>query len=84
LTRDISTGGICFEAELGNGFRFPAERDAIHVELTVPPGDGHFPYQGSVTSVAEVLRCERLGAAPGRHPRVRIAARWREPLKLAF
>jgi hypothetical protein len=87
VTSNISTGGLYFEAELSNGFEQPALHSLLTVELTVPPGEGHFPYEGHLKSTAEVTRCERLepsanGSARGR--RIGIAARFREPLKLAF
>ena len=87
-TTNISPGGLMFEADVLNGAPVPAEHSFINVELTVPPGDGHSPYEGSVRSVAEVLRCQRIESdvAPTGlpHRRLRIAARFHEPLKLAF
>lgn len=81
VTSNISTGGLFFEADLVNGSGPPEVNSMLTVELTVPPGEGHFPYEGRVSSVAEVLRCERL---PADRPRIGVAARFREPLKLAF
>ncbi len=88
VTTNISTGGLYFELDLIEGVSPPEPQDRLQVELTVPPGDGYFPYQGRVSSVAEVLRCDELPQAESaggeRFARVGVAARFREPLKLAF
>jgi hypothetical protein len=87
-TGDISPGGLYFEIDLANGARPPEVNALLGIELTVPPGEGHFPYQGRVSGVAEIIRCHRLdsdGAAlPGAVPRYGVGARFHEPLKLAF
>lgn len=87
-TSNICTGGLYFELDLLDGVAAPDVNSRINVELTVPPGDGHFPYQGRVSSVAEVVRRESLPAgdppaAPG-HARLGIGARFTTPLKLVF
>ncbi len=88
VTTNISTGGLYFEVDLLEGIASPEPRSLLQVELTVPPGDGHFPYQGRLTSVAEVVRCDDLsdGQPPGPNvcPRIGIAAQFRDALKLAF
>lgn len=82
-TRNISAGGVLFDVNLVNGTPAPEASRMLDVELTIPPGEGHFPYEGLVRSTAEVLRCEPLTSSePGR--RFRVAARFCEPLKLAF
>ena len=89
-TANISTGGVYFEVELPADGEAPAPGSMVNVDLTIPPGDGHFPYEGRISSTAEVLRCEWLftqangsvHAASGR--RVGVAGRFREPLKLDF
>lgn len=86
-TRDISTGGVYFEAELGNGVGPGDLAGPLDVELTVPPGDGYFPYEGRVRGVIDVVRCDSItdaasGSASGR--RVGIGGSFREPLQLAF
>ena len=87
VTSNISTGGIYFEADVSNGVSRLAVDALLDIELTIPPGEGHFPYEGRVKSVAEVVRWEELqdvnGVGAGRW-RVGVAARFREPLKLAF
>ncbi len=87
VTINISTGGIYFEADVSNSVSRLAADALLDIELTIPPGEGHFPYEGRVKSVAEVVRWEELGdvngVGPGRR-RVGVAARFREPLKLAF
>lgn len=88
VTKDISTSGLYFEMPLFKGGPAPKLSTLMNVELTVPPGDGYFPYVGRVTSVAEVVRCEPLPVSHGTQsevpPRVGIGARFQEPLKLAF
>lgn len=88
VTGNISTGGVYFEMDLFDEVPRPAPQDRLHVELTVPPGDGHFPYEGRVTGEAEIIRCDPVrGAAPSRPdlpPRVGVAARFGEPLKLLY
>jgi len=79
---------MAFEMDLLEGMARPRKHSLLDIELMVPPGEGHFPYQGRISSVAEVLRCEAISDAPqegedGRE-RMRIAARFREPLKLVF
>lgn len=85
-TRNISSGGVYFEAELADGIAPPELASLLSVELTVPPGEGYFPYEGRVSGVAEVLRCEPLtsSSSAATANRVGVAARFREPLKLAF
>jgi hypothetical protein len=81
-TRNISTGGLYFEADISDELPPPEAHSLLAVELTIPPGEGYFPYEGRVRGVAEVLRCEPLGSTAAR--RVGVAAKFREPLKLAF
>jgi len=87
VTSNISTGGIYFEADVSKGVSRLAPDALLDIELTIPPGEGHFPYEGHVNCVAEMVRWEELadvnGIGPGRR-RVGVAARFREPLKLAF
>ncbi len=87
-TRNISTGGLYFETDLADRALLPREHSLVNIELTVPPGQGHFPYQGQVSSVAEVLRHEPLetpaSAVPNGSARFGVAVRFREPLKLKF
>lgn len=88
VTTDISTGGLYFEADLPEGASPPDPNSLVQIELTVPPGAGYSPYEGRVSTVAEVLRSDRLkhqarsgGAGPDR---VGIAAKFHEPLHLTF
>lgn len=97
VTRNISTGGVQFEAELTNGWHDLQSRTLLSLRLTVPPGEGHFPYAGHVETLAEVIRCEAMAAEvdngltesdartrglPSR--RTLIAARFTEPFRLSF
>lgn len=82
---NISTGGLYFEVDPIEGISTPELNSLLNVSLTVPPGDGHFPYEGKVTGTAEVVRCDRLASPGGEAPaRIGIGVRFREPLKLAF
>ncbi len=84
-TINVSTGGLFFETlsqELASGQR-------IELELTIPPGDGYFPYQGRVTAIAQVVRVVDLPAAPtgqglAHLPRHGVAAAFNANLKLSF
>lgn len=85
VSGNISTNGLYFEVDLIDGAPVPQLNSVLNVALTIPPGDGYFPYEGRVTGTAEVVRCDTL--APQRHDapaRVGVGARFREPLKLAF
>ncbi len=83
VTLNVSTGGLYFETDsqdIGPG-------TLLELELTVPPGDGHFPYVSRVSSVAEVLRARPLAREVSARPggqRLGVAARFREPLKLSY
>jgi hypothetical protein len=85
-TRNISTGGVYFETDISDQLPPPEAHALLSVEMTIPPGEGYFPYEGRVHGVAEVLRCEPLGVADlmTGAQRMGIAARFSEPLKLAF
>jgi hypothetical protein len=88
VTQNISTGGVYFELDLMRGMRAPCLYSRLDVDLVIPPGDGYFPYQGKLSSEAEVVRCQTLKNSQvdrnNGHNRVGIAARFRKPLKLAF
>lgn len=88
VTTNISTGGVYFELDLMEGVPVPEVDSVLAMELTVPPGDGHFPYEGRVSSVAQVVRHDVLAQAnrgQGERPgRIGVATRFQEPLKLAF
>lgn len=88
VTKNISTGGVYFELDLLDGMSEPQLNSRLNIDLTVPPGDGHSPYQGRIHSVAEIVRCRKLERPQALkkhpHPRVGIAARFSEPLKLSF
>lgn len=88
VTTNISTGGLYFELDLIDGVSLPEPRELLNIELTVPPGDGHFPYAGRVSSMAQVVRCEPLPLPPSEAaasvPRYGVAAQFRDAIKLAF
>lgn len=84
-TLNVSTGGLYFET-LADAIR-PGQ--SFEIELTIPPGDGHFPYQGRVTAVGQVVRIDDLpatrdGEGLTRTPRRGVAARFNDNLKLSF
>ena len=85
---NISTGGIYFEIDLTGGVAAPVPPAMLDIDLTIPPGDGHFPYESRISSTVEVLRCEPLAraGAPVRSAahRLGVAARFRESLKYEF
>jgi len=87
-TKNVSSGGIYFEFSLFEGLSAPKANSLMNIKLTVPPGDGYFPYVGCVKSVAEVVRCEELPQAgngdSGLPLRVGVAAKFQEQLRLAF
>jgi hypothetical protein len=76
-TVNVSTGGVYFETDhpdLGAG-------DLLNLHLTIPPGGGHFPYQGRISSLGVVVRVNHLSDNPRRWG---VAAQFRESLKLDF
>ena len=84
-TINVSTGGLYFET-LSDDVR-PGQR--IELELTIPPGDGYFPYQGRVLADAEVIRVADLppkvtGEGLAHLPRKGVAASFSTSLKLSF
>ncbi len=84
VSRDISSGGICFETA-SDQIRVGTTLD---VELIVPPGDGYFPYAGRVSSQTEVVRVEpapvERDGTEATPQRFRIAARFTDAPKLNF
>ena len=76
-TVNISTGGIYFGVD-------KTDLDAgrvLNVELTIPPGQGHFPYEGRISSLAEVVRVDQPSSAARRWG---VAAQFRDAPKLDF
>jgi hypothetical protein len=87
LTGNISTGGVFFETELSNGTVPPAPDAVLDLRLVVPPGEGHFPYEGRLQCTARVVRSQELSSSNQdgvlrRH--IGVAARFCEPLRLDF
>ena len=82
VTLNVSTGGVRFETEAEE----LTPGTLLNLELTVPPGDGHWPLQGRVSAVGEVVRVSPPEAQGPKQVarRVAVAARFREPLKLSF
>jgi len=76
-TTNVSTGGVYFETEQ------PGIQPGglLDLQLTIPPGEGHFPYQGQISSLGVVVRVDRLKGDPRRWG---VAAQFRESLKLSF
>jgi len=82
MTRDVSTGGIYFETAMDD----LRKGELLDIEMTIPPGEGHFPYQGRVSSVARVVRMEKPSGLSGRtaNRRVGVGVAFRESFKLSF
>ncbi|MFQ6047798.1 MAG: PilZ domain-containing protein [Phycisphaerae bacterium] len=84
VTLNVSTGGLYFETEATD----IKPGMLLKIELTVPPGDGHFPYQGRVTGLGEVVRVVQLpprtDLAGRQRQRMGVATRFKENLKLSF
>ena len=81
VTRDVSTGGIYFET----GMDDLRKGELLNIEMTIPPGEGHFPYQGRVSSVAKIVRTDKPGSdLELTNPRIGIGAAFRESFKLSF
>lgn len=82
VTRDVSTGGIYFETAMDD----LRKGELLDIEMTIPPGEGHFPYQGRVSSVARVIRMEVPSGLVGRvaNRRMGVGVAFRESFKLSF
>lgn len=78
FTTNISPGGVHLIV-IGQA---PSIGTKIELELTVPPGEGHFPYPGKIRGVAAVLRREKICSRPT--PRWALAGRFDQPLDLDF
>ena len=78
FTTNISPAGV----QLIVGGQAPAIGAKIELELTVPPGEGHFPYSGKIRGVAAILRREKIRSGPT--PRWTLAGRFDQPLDLDF
>ena len=76
-TTNIATGGVQFL--LAGQAPKPGER--LELELSVPPGEGHFPYAGRIRGNGTVLRCQAAGQSQQRWA---VAARFDVPLALEF
>ncbi|HQE28325.1 MAG TPA: PilZ domain-containing protein [Phycisphaerae bacterium] len=83
-TRDISTGGVFFELDVPEQTPRPQVGSAVQIDVIVPPGPGHSPYDVQILAAAEVVRCDRLGDGRGSGDRLGIAARFKQPLQLRF
>ncbi len=77
-TINISTGGVFFGTDRG-GIE-PGR--LLELELTIPPGQGHFPYEGRIRGKGVVVRVEPL--EQDHNHRFGVAAQFQEPPKLAF
>ena len=80
VTRDVSTGGIYFET----GIDDLQTGELLDIEMTIPPGEGHFPYQGRVSSVAKVVRTKMPATGEAPKARIGIGAAFRESFNLSF
>ena len=84
VTLNVSTGGVYFETEATD----VRPGMMVKLELTVPPGDGHYPYQGRVTGLGQVVRVVPLAPKTDTSGRRRnwvgVATQFKESLKLSF
>ena len=80
VTRNVGSGGLYFETDTDQF----SPGSIWRLALTVPPGEGHFPYAGQVQGVAEVLRVDDLAVVSPAGRQFGVAACFREPLKLRF
>ena len=78
FTTDISAGGT----QLVVTGRPPPVGEKMELELTIPPGEGHFPYSGKIRGVGTVLRSEPVRPGPGAP--WAVATRFDQPLNLDF
>ena len=76
-TTNIASGGVQF-LHAGEA---PKPGQELEMELVVPPGEGHFPYEGRIRGNGIVLRCQ---PADEDRQRWSVAARFDEPLALEF
>lgn len=76
-TLNVSTGGVYFRTEQPGVH--PGQ--TLDVSLTIPPGQGHFPYEGRIATLAEVTRVDRLRENPCLYG---VAAQFHDPPKLSF
>jgi hypothetical protein len=83
VTRDISGGGLRFDAPRGDW----RVGDTLDLEVSVPPSEGVWPEASAVSGRAEVLRVVRensLRRPDQPTPHVSIAARFLGPVELRF
>ena len=82
VSRDVSTGGIYFQTGLDD----LEAGEILDIEMTIPSGEGHFPYQGRVRSMATVVRTDKPQATDGANlgPRMGVGAAFKENFKLSF
>jgi hypothetical protein len=76
-TRNVSTGGVYFEVD----HQAVQPGGLVSLHLTIPPGEGHFPYQGRISSLGVVIRVDTLSDDPQRWG---VAVQFREALRLSF
>ena len=82
VTQDVSTGGIYFETAMDD----LKKGELLDIKMTIPPGEGHFPYQGRVSSIARVVRTKKgsISAQPSANLRMGVGVAFRESFKLSF
>ncbi len=80
LTTDIAVGGVRF---LTAGDTLQTD-DRLELELTIPPGEGYFPYAGKIRGTATVIRLGAAGNDRGVPGLSAVAARFDDPLALDF
>lgn len=84
VTRNVSTGGLCFETvadDLSPG-------DELAFDLGVPPSDSRYPPHATISTVGRVIRTSKIDDEPNDDgvvfTRYSIAAQFEKSLKLAL
>lgn len=76
-TLNISTGGVYFGTDrpgLSTG-------SLLDMELTIPPGQGHFPYEGRISTRGVVVRVDELADESHEYA---VATQFRESPRFMF
>ncbi len=76
-TINISTGGAYFGTDRKDIYT----GTMLDMELTIPPGQGHFPYEGRISSRGVVVRVDELNEGPNRFG---VATQFRESPRFMF
>ena len=94
VTENISAGGVYLCASHDRGDATLTTGTLLDLDFTVPPGQGHFPFEGRVRGRARVIRCQPIrpparddqAQAPARQGPLPlgIAVAFEQPVQLVF